>query len=319
MCLLAFTMNAQRCAVLEFTAKSGINQSDANGIADIFNSHFDPSGYTKIERTRINRLLEEQNLQQSSITTTEDAVRAGRILNVSRIVIGTVTKVMGEYNLDVSVVVVETGEILAGDGQSFSGTSYRDNVRLLAQRLANKVTTKEKTIREREQEQERIREQERRAEQERRQIKAEQIRQARAAKTRKAQLESIGYVDLGLPSGTLWRNNNEPGYTTHEYAISRYEDKLPTIEQFNELLEECQWIWTENGYLITGPNGNSIFLHASGWPIEDKPNNRKGSAGIYFTSSEYTLLFIYDSFAPQLNFNPHSDRLGYIRLVQSIN
>lgn len=329
MCLMALTMQAQRCAVLEFTAKSGVNQSDVNGIADIFNSHFNPNGYTKIERTRINRLLEEKNLQQSSITSTDDAVRAGRILNVSRVVIGTVTKVMGEYNLDVSVVVVETGEILAGDGQSFSGSSYRANVKLLAERLAQKVNTKEQRLREKEQarirEQGRIAEQERqlkaeqerqfRAEQER---KAEQERQANAEKKRKAQLAALGYVDLGLPSGTLWRNNNEPGYSTYESAVSQYGNKLPTSKQFRELIDECQWIWTENGYRINGPNGNYIILHASGWPMDHNLNNRKGTAGRYFTSDNYKLFFLEDG-GPEISENRYKLELSSVRLVQLLN
>lgn len=329
MCLMALTMQAQRCAVLEFTAKSGVNQSDVNGIADILNSHFNPNGYTKIERTRITRLLEEKNLQQSSITSADDAVRAGRILNVSRVVIGTVTKVMGEYNLDVSVVVVETGEILAGDGQSFSGSSYRANVKLLAERLAQKVNTKEQRLREKEQarvrEQERIAEQERqlkaeqkrqfRAEQER---KAEQERQANAVKERKAQFESVGYIDLGLPSGTLWRNNNETSHMAYEDAVSQYGNNMPTSNQFRELITKCQWVWTGNGYRITGPNGNYIILPASGWPMQDNLNNRKGTAGVYFSSDNNELIFIENSGA-QISENRNKWKLGSVRLVHRLN
>lgn len=303
MCLMAFTMQAQRCAVLEFTAKSGVNQSDVNGIADIFNSHFNPNGYTKIERTRINRLLEEKNLQHSGITSADDAIRAGRILNVSRVVIGTVTKVMGEYNLDVSVVVVETGEILAGDGQSFSGSSYRTNVKLLAERLAQKVNTKEQRLREKERAS--IREQDRILEQE---------RQANAEKERKAKLAAIGYVDLGLPSGTLWRNNNEPGYSTYESAVSQYGNKLPTSKQFRELIDECQWVLTEKGYRITGPNGNNIILHASGWPMENNLDNRKGTAGRYFASDNKELVFL-ENFSPQISEIRNKLILGSVRLV----
>lgn len=43
---------------------------------------------------------------------------------------------------------------------------------------------------------------------------------------------------------------------------------VPGIEDFFELIEECQWKWTTSnghkGYKVTGPNGNSIFFPAAG-------------------------------------------------------
>ncbi len=40
--------------------------------------------------------------------------------------------------------------------------------------------------------------------------------------------------------------------------------RMPTASEFQELIDECTWEWgTYNdmdGYLVTGPNGNSIFL-----------------------------------------------------------
>ena len=45
--------------------------------------------------------------------------------------------------------------------------------------------------------------------------------------------------------------------------------RMPTEEEFEELLDKCNWQWTSqggrNGYKVTGPNGNSIFLPAAGW------------------------------------------------------
>lgn len=44
MCLMALTMNAQRCAVLEFKAGVGISQADVDGISAIFITYFQPAG-----------------------------------------------------------------------------------------------------------------------------------------------------------------------------------------------------------------------------------------------------------------------------------
>lgn len=44
--------------------------------------------------------------------------------------------------------------------------------------------------------------------------------------------------------------------------------RMPTEEEWTELCRECDWVWTilngYRGYLITGPNGNSIFLPPAG-------------------------------------------------------
>ena len=68
LCLMAFTMNAQRCAVLEFKAGVGISQADVDGISAIFITYFRPAGYTMVERTQIDKAIEEQGFQRSKMT-----------------------------------------------------------------------------------------------------------------------------------------------------------------------------------------------------------------------------------------------------------
>ena len=143
--------------------------------------------------------------------------------------------------------------------------------------------------------------------------------------------DSHTYVDLGLPSGTLWATCNigasspeeygdyfawgeiEPKTLSYEWstykwngpvtymALTKYctsrnfgynnfvdnkihldaEDdaayvnwgpswRMPNIPQIQELCSpNCTWHWTTlngvNGQLVTGPNGNTIFLPASGY------------------------------------------------------
>ncbi len=44
--------------------------------------------------------------------------------------------------------------------------------------------------------------------------------------------------------------------------------RMPTEAEIDELNNKCEWAWTTRnghaGYLVTGPNGNSIFLPAAG-------------------------------------------------------
>jgi hypothetical protein len=145
------------------------------------------------------------------------------------------------------------------------------------------------------------------------------------------------YVDLGLPSGTLWATCNIGASKPEEYGdyfawgetapkeiytwetykwcngtndtMTKYctdssfgtvdgktellpEDdaayvnwgtswRMPTQEQCIELSNNCTWTWTMlngvNGHLITGPNGNTMFLPAAG----DRYNNKVGDLGSY--------------------------------------
>ena len=84
-----------------------------------------------------------------------------------------------------------------------------------------------------------------------------------------AKVFSESYVDLGLPSGTLWKTINEPNpadpeynFYTYDEAVAAFGDNLPTKLQMNELIEECQWTYDEvnNIATITGPNGNTLEL-----------------------------------------------------------
>ncbi len=80
----------------------------------------------------------------------------------------------------------------------------------------------------------------------------------------RAELLEQGYVDLGLPSGTLWKDRNEEGYYTYDQAKNEF-DNLPSKEQCEELKSLCDWSWTGSGYDVVGPNGHSIFLPAAGF------------------------------------------------------
>ena len=152
--------------------------------------------------------------------------------------------------------------------------------------------------------------------------------------TSEPQQQEHEWVDLGLPSGTLWATRNvgasapeEYGdyfawgetapkevynwdtykwgrydYSNCKYYLTKYNTnsvfgtvdnkteldpsddaayvnwgpswRMPTFEQQNELYDNCSWTWTTrngvNGRLVTGPNGNTMFLPAAG--------NRVGSS-----------------------------------------
>lgn len=65
------------------------------------------------------------------------------------------------------------------------------------------------------------------------------------------------------------------------------EWRMPTYDEFSELIDKCTWTWIKNGvkgYKITGPNGNSIFFPAAGY-VGDGGLNDTVYYGRYWSSS----------------------------------
>ena len=64
--------------------------------------------------------------------------------------------------------------------------------------------------------------------------------------------------------------------------------RMPTLDEMQELVDECTWTWTTlngvNGYNVTGPNGNSIFLPAAG-DRESVHIDALGANGYYWSST----------------------------------
>lgn len=106
-------------------------------------------------------------------------------------------------------------------------------------------------------------------------------------------------VDLGLSIN--WASHNlgstssdglGGGYSWNEakddVALWKANWRMPTDEEWQELLEKCEWEWTIRngigGRLVTGPSGNSIFFPATGLNIDGKPYIA-GSVGIYWSAT----------------------------------
>ena len=66
--------------------------------------------------------------------------------------------------------------------------------------------------------------------------------------------------------------------------------RMPTDEEQEELESKCTWTRTSQngaeGYKVTGPNGNSIFLPAAGYRYDSSLGNA-GSYGYYWSASLY--------------------------------
>ena len=75
--------------------------------------------------------------------------------------------------------------------------------------------------------------------------------------------------------------------------------RLPIRSEFDELINNCTWTWTirnnNYGYIVTGPNGNSIFLPAAGYR-EGFSLDDAGSDGAYWSSTPKESFITYDAY-----------------------
>lgn len=104
-------------------------------------------------------------------------------------------------------------------------------------------------------------------------------------------------IDLGLPSGTKWADCNVNASSPSEYGgfysfTATGSDwgghwHRPTLSQIDELTNLCEWTWStengHNGFIVEGPNGNSIFLPAAGFST----GANSGTRGYYWSSEKY--------------------------------
>lgn len=58
------------------------------------------------------------------------------------------------------------------------------------------------------------------------------------------------------------------GDPTYDVARAKWGSswRMPTLDEIKELIYgECKWEWEDKGYVVTGPNGNRIFLPVGGY------------------------------------------------------
>lgn len=108
--------------------------------------------------------------------------------------------------------------------------------------------------------------------------------------------------------------------TQYDVATVKLGDgwRMPTIEEFVELRSKCKWeSYKYNGVLgcmVTGPNGNSIFIPSSGRCLGTEYED-KGKTGYYWTSTssdDLNKALVYRTWHNNLQTN-HADSFGYMR------
>ncbi len=100
-----------KVAVLDVSGEG--SQAARNQIGDFFVLELLKRGYAPVERQQVDAILKEQGFQNTTgITSTEGAVKAGKILNVPAVVLVSIPDNEEEVSMTAKLVDVEDGTIL---------------------------------------------------------------------------------------------------------------------------------------------------------------------------------------------------------------
>jgi len=107
--------SAERIAVWELESQGGLSAQEAALVTDRLRLEIVQTGCFEVfERGQMNLILEEQGLQQSgACSESECLVEFGKLIGVPRIIGGSVGKIGQSYTINVKLIDVSSGRILA--------------------------------------------------------------------------------------------------------------------------------------------------------------------------------------------------------------
>jgi len=119
----------------------GVSASDSAVVADMLRGELVKTGLVNVlERQNMQKVMAEQAFQQTGCTSAECAVKLGKLLNVQRIVTGSVGKLGDTYFVNVRIVDVETASMVWSDrAEAKVVSALARELPSLASRLAKKM------------------------------------------------------------------------------------------------------------------------------------------------------------------------------------
>ena len=132
-----FTESKERTMAVSNFEPQNVSAGDAAVISDMLRNQMIREGaFNIVEKANMDKVLQEQAFQQTGCTTSECAVKLGKVLNVKYLVVGGFGKVMDQYMLNMRVIDVETAKAIYSDeamGKNLQ--EIRDGIKMLAAKL----------------------------------------------------------------------------------------------------------------------------------------------------------------------------------------
>ncbi|MFA5779690.1 MAG: CsgG/HfaB family protein [Elusimicrobiota bacterium] len=135
-----FCTEIKTIAVIDFGSQN-TSASDASIISNFLRRELvKKECFQVVDKTNMQKILEEQKFQYSGVTDQQYAVKIGKILNVQLMVIGVYSKLEEMSYITANIVDVETGEIIISEKMRFENIKDVDRtVEKLADQLAKDV------------------------------------------------------------------------------------------------------------------------------------------------------------------------------------
>lgn len=239
--------------------------------------------YLAIERSNsfLAELSKEQDFQENGPVDVNQLCALGRQFGVQYVCVAKTVRSYGNYNITTRIIDVESGAIVNSHVIRDRNIGSISTTLAVAKEIVDKVSGL--TVQEQKQAEAKAQEEERQRQLAlQRQQEQERQQQERAKQERLQQAMWNGYVDLGLPSGKLWKVSST-NYATW-YSCSG-GGKLPSSSEWAELKRNCTLRWEGTGYSVIGRNGNRIFLPINGYIPDGKSSTYKVGGGYYWTST----------------------------------
>ncbi|MBN1622128.1 MAG: PEGA domain-containing protein [Endomicrobiales bacterium] len=135
---LVYSAEKTPVAVSELSAK-GVSGMEASVVSDFLRDALINTGaFQIVERSSMEQILNEQKFQMTGCTSDECAVRMGKLLNVKKMLMGSLSKLGNMYYISVRMVDVESGSIASADTVSAESI---DKIQPACIELANRLAS----------------------------------------------------------------------------------------------------------------------------------------------------------------------------------
>jgi hypothetical protein len=111
----------ENIAVLDLDP-TGISQTDEQFLSDRLRTElFETGSFQVVERQKMNSILKEPGFQNVGCTSVECAVEIGQLLNVQKMVAGSIGKIEDIYSISLRLINVQTGAIMKTAIRDYKG------------------------------------------------------------------------------------------------------------------------------------------------------------------------------------------------------
>jgi TolB-like protein len=217
-----------------------ISENEAATLTDQLRGHLvNVDAFIVLERGKMENILLEQGFQQSGCTLTECAVRAGRMLNVQKMVAGSIGKLNKTYAINISMIDVQSGRIEKSFNRNYEGEI--DGLLEILQDIALEMVGK----------------------------KSHKLTVYSAPKGAEVMINKkvIGKTPLSrnVPIGSSFKIRVKyPGYKDWEKALTMTRDEDLNVEMVaNAKSSSRNWLWVAGGLGATAIGATAYILTSS--------------------------------------------------------